>query len=212
MDAFIAAFSPSQPPAPLTFQLPGVAGGLLSEVSAVVRRRTVPMRYPDYLYGRAEVVVELWCPEPRIFGPAQTATVGPPQPQPGFTPPLRFPLRFGPIRPAGAVTVLNTGSTDTDPVVRLTGPIPSPRVMNFTTGQHLALDLNLRADEFLEIDFARRTVLLNGTASRYSSLVSRPSWWTLPPGVPISMGYRSPPHLSPGPTSSMTVTWRPATI
>ncbi|MGW0522842.1 phage distal tail protein [Crossiella sp. NPDC003009] len=212
MDAFTAAFAPSQPLAPLVFQLPGVAGGLLSEVSAVVRRRTVPIRYPDYLYGRSEAVVELWCPEPRIFGPAQTSTVGPPQPQAGFTPPLRFPLRFGELRPAGAVTVVNTGSADTDPIVRLNGPIPSPRIHNYSSGQVLAFDLNLRADEYLEVDFARRTVLLNGTASRYSALVSRPSWWTLPPGVPISMGYRSPLHLSPGPSSSMTVTWRPATI
>ncbi|GGM78463.1 hypothetical protein GCM10012275_56370 [Longimycelium tulufanense] len=213
LTAFVAAFTPARPLSSFRFLFPGVAGGALSEVDAVVRRRSVPMRVPDYLYQRAECVVELWCPEPRIFSPPQTAVAGPPEPAPGVRFPLRFPVRFPTGRSAsGAATVLNTGNAPTDVQVRLVGPVPSPRIINYTTGQVLALDLNLGENDFLDVDFGTRTVLLNGTASRYASLLSRPAWWELEPGQPTRLGYRAAVGYQPGRSSHMQITWRSATL
>ena len=51
-----------------------------------------------------------------------------------------------------------------------------------TTGQSLTLTATLASGDYIDVDTAARTVLLNGTADRYSYLTT-PQWWGIQPGA-----------------------------
>ena len=45
------------------------------------------------------------------------------------------------------------------------------------------LNITLASTDSLVIDMGARTVILNGVASRYNTIVTGSSWWTIPPGT-----------------------------
>lgn len=68
----------------------------------------------------------------------------------------------------GELTLENTGTTSTGLTVRIDGPAPGPRLVLIRadgTVQSIAFDLTLAAGQWLEVDTAARTALLNGLAS-----------------------------------------------
>ena len=67
-------------------------------------------------------------------------------------------------------------------MIRISGPVDGPRLRNETTGHELALDITLVSGEWVDLDSKNRTVLLQGTANRYSTLTT-PEWWELQPGA-----------------------------
>ena len=89
----------------------------------------------------------------------------------------------------GTIQVVNEGTADADPVLRIFGPCTDPQVTNETTGQTLKFDdITVAIGDWLEIDTAEATVLLNGSAaaSRFQ-FVDFPgsSFWPLVPGPNI---------------------------
>ncbi len=76
--------------------------------------------------------------------------------------------------------VNNAGSFVTEPFLRLDGPLTNATITNATTGETLTITYTLGSGEYLEIDFRAKTVMLNGTASRYSAKSG--TWWALKPG------------------------------
>jgi hypothetical protein len=132
----------------------------------------------------------------------------------GFTFPLTFPITFA--SSSGSSTALavsnpatNLGMAATYPTMRITGPIINPRVDNQTTGQYIGFNITLIAGQWLDVDFAERTVMLNGTASRYNALRNDSTWWKLQPGAnDISFTAQSP---ADGRTV-MTLSWRNARL
>lgn len=98
--------------------------------------------------------------------------------------PTAFPLGGNGAAPTGVIA--NTlGRSTAWPTVRVHGPCTNPTITNATTGQKIALECTLNAGEFLELDTrpGRRSVLLNGTANRYSAVdFPNTSWWGLVPG------------------------------
>lgn len=98
----------------------------------------------------------------------------------GMTFPMTFPLTFG-SGSSGQETAANEGNIETYPALQINGPLTTPSVENLTTGQVFTYDGTLSSSEFITVDLQDRTVLLGGTASRYSNAVGS-DWWALDPG------------------------------
>lgn len=124
----------------------------------------------------------------------------------GFGFPMTFPLQFGGTASGGSQIITNDGNFQTKPNVTFTGPFNNPRIENVTTGEILELDLIIASGDYVEVDFANATIMLNGTASRYYTKLG--PFWTLEPGdneVRIGSG-------SYNAASAATIYWRDAWI
>ena len=111
----------------------------------------------------------------------------------------------------GAKTVYNNGNVSVFPLVAIYGACTQPRIENQTTGDKLEFlaSYTLNAGEYLLIDFAEGTVLLNGDAanSRYDKIdfasgISK--WWSLIPGINLLRFY----PLSFTTPSKALLSWR----
>ncbi len=88
------------------------------------------------------------------------------------------------IAPNVSTLISNVGIADTHPSVTLFGPATNPIITNLATGEQVKLTYVLAAGAYLVLDFARKTVLLNGATSVYSSVdFVNTDWWTLLPGA-----------------------------
>lgn len=182
VDAYLDAFTYGDSETALTFTIPGVAGGATGRVLARCRRRSIPVNLP-YQYGIAEAVVELVATDPRIYtNGLNTDTVDLENAAGGVSFPLTFPFTFG-SSSTGSIQAVNSGNFPAPVVLTIDGPITNPSVLNNTTGEELAFTITLASGESLVIDTEARTVLLNGTASRYSTLSTDSVWFDLQPGT-----------------------------
>lgn len=183
--AFSRAFVPGDTAeSTLKAQIPGVAGGIEVQVGARVRRLALPIDR-DYLFGHGSAMVEFFCTDPRIYSVAQTlvsidqaAISGS-----GLTFPATFPLSFGGAVSGGLGVATNAGEFSAPWVGTITGPVDNPRIENVATGQVLSFTGSLSAGQTLVISSLDRSVLLSGTASRYSWLNFGSSWFDLAPGT-----------------------------
>lgn len=124
----------------------------------------------------------------------------------GFTFPMTFDLTFGGTASSGSVTVTNDGNFQMKPRVRFSGPYTGPSIENITTGESLGLDLTIASGDYVDVDFADATILLNGTASRYYTKTG--TFWTLEPGDnEVRIG-----STSYNASSAATIYWRDAWI
>lgn len=97
--------------------------------------------------------------------------------------PRTYVLSYGPGAPNGQLIATNAGTTITYPTIRIEGPALNPTITNVTTGESLYLNYELLPEEYLIVDMLNRTVMLKGTASRYSAVdFLRSDWWGLVPG------------------------------
>jgi hypothetical protein len=84
----------------------------------------------------------------------------------------------------GSATLTNNGNAWMYPNIAIYGPVTNPTLRNFTTGESINIIYTLVAGQFLALDVANHTVLLNGTTSLYSSVdLASTSWWALAPGA-----------------------------
>lgn len=100
----------------------------------------------------------------------------------GYTSPYASP--YGTTAPvAGQTFLVNQGDLDAIPRFRIDGPITNPEILNNSTGQRIKLLYTLAAGEWLDVDVGRKTVLLNGMASRFGAVVYPDTkWWRLRSG------------------------------
>lgn len=121
--------------------------------------------------------------------------------------PHGWPHGWGSASP-GSATATNDGNIATYPsfvIAANASAFSNPTLTNVTTGQSWSIALSIPASETLEVDFADRTVLLNGTADR-SQFVTRPpsEWWAIEPGA------NTIELTGSGTTGTATVQWRDA--
>lgn len=165
----------------LVFQLPGQVKRF---VKARLRARAVPIDIA-YEVGRiVPIALQFYATDPRIYAltPISSSTFQLPTSSGGLGWPLgAWPIGWGSAT-SGQQVIVNAGTFATRPVVTFTGPLTSPNVQNVTSGQTWACTFDLQAGDTLVVDFDARTVLLNGTASRYSFVTSTSVWWELAPG------------------------------
>lgn len=86
----------------------------------------------------------------------------------GLTFPITFPISFAATTTSGTALVTNGGRADTGLILRVDGPAPNPRI-NLARGtdvQTLRGNLTVEAGQWLTIDTAAKTVMLNDVASR----------------------------------------------
>ena len=205
--ALMAAFAGGHAETPLVFQVPGVAGG--GERRVYVRPRRAKFRADvEYGAGMSSDVFQLFATDPRIYDNTETVRVLtlPSATGTGLTWPLTWPLDWG-IAQSDSVFVNNQGNFDAPATFRVDGPVTNPRIENLTLNKTLAIDITVNAGEYLELDTDARTVLLNGSASRYSSLTQQSAWWVLEPG-PNEIRFRAATATA----ATMTLTWRSAWI
>lgn len=166
---------------PLTFRLPGMAANRRINVRP---RRRVAMPV-NGLYGKiTKVAVQFFATDPRVYADDETVlTVGAATAGGGRTYNRTYPLTYAAGGSGGSVAAVNAGTFPTRPVLKITGPATNPRIENVEANAFLTFNLTLAAGEFLVVDLAARTVLLGGTASRYSTLAVGSSWWELQPGT-----------------------------
>lgn len=199
-----AAFQPGDE-REMVFQIPGVAGGGKSIVYARPRAMSAPQNL-QWVYGLPVVTVRLAASDPRLYAFTEsTETDTLPTTEGGMEFNETPPITFGAVSTGGLFTCTNAGTFETWPVIKLTGPVTDPVVYNTTSGEHLAFDITVASGDYLLIDSGARTVLLNGTASRYSTLEVGSNWWPLAAGD-NEIRYEAATTTS----SNITLTWRSA--
>ena len=205
MDALQGAFRPGLSEEPLVFQLPGVAEGNKAQVYARCRRRQSVIDR-DWYYRLPLVVVEMVATDPRVYANTEdSVSADLPSGGAGLTFNATFSLSFGGAISGGALNVTNDGTFPTPVAIKVEGPVTNPRITNTTLDKKLELDLVVADGDYVILDSATRTILLNGTASRYSSLTDDSEWWDLAPGV-NAITYRA----STATSSTITLTARSA--
>lgn len=181
MDALVAIW---QPPAgdaltPLTLRLPGQDGRVLYG-----RPRRLAYDVSFLRSGAPRASLQYEAADPRLYSATGgLVTVSLPTVTGGLVWPTGWPLVWG-AGTAGGVTITNAGNFGSRPVVTFRGDLIGPSLENVTAGKVFRMNdaYNLAADETLVVDFDARTVLLDGTASRYGDVDSTSQWWELQPG------------------------------
>lgn len=124
------------------------------------------------------------CTDPRIY--ANTASVvstGLSTTSGGLTFAATAPFVFGSAGSSSVMECVNAGTFPTSWVATFTGPLVAPGLVELSTGRTVSFPgVTLAAGESLVVDADARTVMLNGTASRYSWLSSFSRWFDLQPG------------------------------
>lgn len=152
--------------------------------------------------------IGLVAPDPRKYNPqvnspqvyATDATLI------GIQIPAVVPFTLPAQQPAGIMQVLNAGTFETRPVVTVTGPVENPALVNVTTGQAVSWSgLVMHPGDVLVADFGLQQARLNGV---FLAADLRSSWWTLPPGVPVTVQLAG----SAGAGAGFSVRWQSAFI
>lgn len=100
----------------------------------------------------------------------------------GRTYPRTYPRVYGSPGTGGLVSAVNTGTAAVPWRAEITGPWVNPTILQVATGRQLTINVTLDAGEVLTVSSKPRSIVLGGTASRYSSLVQPASWFDLQPG------------------------------
>lgn len=100
----------------------------------------------------------------------------------GRTYPRSYPRVYGSAGTGGIVAAANAGSVAVPWQATITGPWVNPTILHVASGRQLTINVTLAAAEILTVDSAVQSILLGGSASRFSSLVQPASWFSLLPG------------------------------
>lgn len=163
----------------------------------------------------SEFQLNLRAYDPKLYGPDRTAfAVAPPVTDYGVTFDISFPVVFpdANIQPENII-IVNSGNIETYPKFTITGHVVNPRlVLTRYDGQQLtvALDgLTVTANDYVELDFLKRTAIMNGSIDVYS-YATHSRWWALEPtvnGVDNIVSYAGT-DIQEG--SKATISWRNA--
>ena len=156
-----------------------------------VRRRSIQIN-PDYVYGRAEAMVEFFCPDPRIYDPATSVTLGTASQLGrsyfGTTGRSYSGATGRSYATAGAAAsasgaVVNNGSTATPATITMTttGSVTNATFTNAATGTSFGVATTIGTTDTLTIYTDPGVVLLNGNPVRNVATVGS-SFWLVQPG------------------------------
>lgn len=99
--------------------------------------------------------------------------------------PRSYPWSYSAGTASNISSVTNEGTDWAYVQMTIFGLATNPKITNRTTGQVLKFsDLVVPAGQYMDIDMADRTALMNGSSSFYGNIdMSVSSWWSLAPGV-----------------------------
>ncbi len=179
LDTLKADFAPSTVLVPFYYKSPGVD-------ERVVFVKPLGCRYDwDRMrrIGKARIQFKAFAEDPRLYDATLTSVTIPfaEGASLGFGFNLGFNFGFGGSSGSDGVFVTNAGNRSTPPTFVITGPAETPTIRDDTYGHSLTFNISLAAGETLEVNTQYRTVLLNGSINRRSTLVE-PDWFFLEPG------------------------------
>jgi hypothetical protein len=164
---------------PFYFQLPGrplryingQGGGVQYDVDSNRRVGTTPIQLTvlagdPYIYD--------WPAQVGIVAVPAVTTVGT-----GFN--MAFNVGFGGSIPNTSVTVTNNGTHTAYPVIAINGPVTNP-VLSDAFGVTMSFTISLSAGDQLVVDCRNKSVVLDGTISRRTSLAGL-KWFSVPAGM-----------------------------
>jgi hypothetical protein len=196
----------------LRIKRPGGAAKMLT-----VRARKVDPEYRQVVHGYVPLDMEFLAHDPTFYADQESVadiplgwlTGG------GFAAPVVAPIfvQDGTVAAVRPGWVTNAGTTDTWPVIRITGPCANVSIIHVPTGRTLALPtLTLAVGRWIEIDTrpGYRTVTWDngGNASTYLSPSSRIDLFSLPPGT-SEMRWTAFDATN---TARLRLTWRDAYV
>ena len=165
---------------PFYFQLPGQGlrfcnaqgGGIIYDVDTNRRQGLTPIQ------------MTLLAGDPSIYDyPGQSATVSAASiSSVGTSFNMAFNVGFGGTIANYGCTVTNYGTHMAYPLVTIAGPITNPMLFDSYNGITMAFNITLAASDQLVIDCRQKSVVLNGTVSRRSSMPGL-AWISVPAGV-----------------------------
>lgn len=200
----------------LQFQLPGDD---LQRINARVRRRAIQIN-TNYSSGRATVIYEFFCPDPRYYDDQlKTTDLTNASSVAGRV--YNRVYETAPTNPANpdetgdsygggssaANLITNDGWTTTYPTITITGPAINPKVTDVTNGYFLLIDGAIGTSDTLEFNTDYRTVTLNGI-NRRALLNNSSTWFAAPPGT----SYYTFTATGTDGNTSCVVSWRNAYI
>lgn len=204
LDALLAVWQPITTPAttvPLSYKFPGQA-----EREFHGRPRRIDAATDRIITNSIPVVLEYRATDPLQYATTITSnSVGLITASTGRTYPRTYNLSYGGGTTA-SLTMTNSGTFATRPTFRITGPALNPVIENVTTGESLSFSIDIAASDYLDIDTDARTVLLNGTASRYSTLSTGSTFFDLNPGA-TQLRFRADTYNA---TATLTCTFQSA--
>ncbi len=205
LDALLAAWTPVSSDAtttkPLIVNLAGLADRQLNG-----RPRRASADVSRMVGNRIPVSLEYVAADPRVYSNAlKSATLVLAQSTTGRAYNRAYNYGYGAGSSASQL-LTNAGDFATRPVVTINGPVTNPFLENTTAGQTLFLSITLASGDVLVVDFDARTVILGGTASRYSAVQSGSTFWELAPGS-SSIRFGASVY---DPAASAAVQWRDA--
>lgn len=181
-------------------------------VWAKVRRRRIP--YDATSLQRVTVAqILFYAADPRIYSLAEH-TGGPVAayaPASGRSYPRTYPWVYGTGGTGGSITCINSGASETSPLLRIDGPCVRPTVQLSETGTVLAFNNTLLPGQFMLVNTANRAVLAQGSTPRRDWVIAGSDWPIMQPGT-NSFVYRSDPYGDGSIPTYLTVTWRDATL
>lgn len=182
LQLLLAAFAPSAVDVPLDVRISGAP----DEYRMYGRPRGVQTALgKGLLSGTIRARCEFVATDPRRYSTTlQTASTGLGTATGGLAFPAVAPFVFGAGGTGNTMSCPNPGTFPTPWVATFTGPLVAPTITHVASGKALILSgANLAAGETLVVDSKARTVLLNGTASRYLWLAAASQWFDLDPGA-----------------------------
>ena len=130
--------------------------------------------------------LQLRAPDPLKYGPATfgATTLAASAGGTGLLYPLSYPLDYGlaPGVTPGALDLPNAGTASYFPRLRIDGAVTNPVVTLVETGAQIRYAGTVAAGQWLDIDCARRRVLLNGVVSMRHKVSFVGAWPTVPVG------------------------------
>ena len=196
--AIAAAFAPSSTDLELRFAVAG------SEYVMYGRPRLVEPQ-PRNITGVAWYQAAFMALDPLIYsGTEHTQALVLPVASGGLTVPITVPITVAGTVISGRAPITNAGTATVGLRLRVDGPVISPRVSLLvgSVTSTLSFALTLGVGQWLDVDTARRTVYMNGTASRRG--LTSGDWPMLPTGT-YELAFDASAYDA---AAGLTVTWR----
>lgn len=134
--------------------------------------------------------IELYAPDPRIYGASRTITVGAIDDIGGLIYPLSYPLVYLPLGydTPPAATVKNHGNSEMWPIFKVTGDYPSGFTLFDNKGNQIIYSGDVSMSAPVIIDNAKGTATQSGADK--STLLTRRDWFSIKPGETIKPDYK----------------------
>lgn len=115
--------------------------------------------------------------------------------------PRTYPLEYGSFGQTGIFTLFNDGTHEARLIAEIHGAVENPIMFNMDTNERFRLetDVELAAQDVIEVDFYYRTIKLKGSGSRYWWLDRTTDWLHARPGYQRLQfsheGYAETPYI-----------------